>query len=405
MLLLERQRFPRFHIGESLLPASNQIFGALGLKDRLDALELVEKRGASFSTEDGESASHIDFATCPEVPAPVTYQVLRSRFDDLLLAGAAEAGARIRQECRALDVAFAPDGAHVTFADAGGEPTTVTAEVVLDASGQAGFLSKRLGLRRPDPSLRNVALYAHFEGIPRPTGERSGDIRIISRRDMSWIWLIPVSTTVTSAGVVMSRQAHAARPSEPAEVLLERYLASTPVAAEQMRAARRVSTARFEADFCYQPTAYAGDRWLLAGDAASFLDPVFSTGVLLALESGLEAAAAIERSLTSGKVTARAFAAYQRVQRRRYRFFHRFARGFYDPCFRDLFFQPTSRWGLLDAIVSALAGNWRPSFKNRARLRLFFALVAVQRFVSVAPRTHSSGILSPAAKPASNRSR
>ncbi len=401
VLLAERQKFPRFHIGESLLPASNEVFESLGLSGRLEGEKLVEKRGASFSTEDGEYSSYIDFTSCPEVPSPKTYQVLRSRFDELLLMAAAEAGAEVRQECRVLDIAFTPGGARVRLAQAGGEPTTVDAAMVLDASGQSGFLSKRLGLRRPDPELRNVALYAHFEGVLRPAGERSGDIRIVSRRDMSWFWFIPVSDTVTSVGVVMSRQTHAARPAEPAEVFLERLLAATPVAAEQMRAARRVSEARFEADFCYQPSAYAGDRWLLAGDAASFLDPVFSSGVLLALESGLEAAAAIEGALSSGSITARELDGYQRIQRRRYRFYRRFARGFYDPAFRDLFFQPTDRWGMLNAIVSALAGNWRPGLANRVRLGLFFSLVAVQRFVPLAPRTHSvSGKWSAAAKPA-----
>ena len=401
VLLLERQKFPRFHIGESMLPASNQVFETLGIADRLDDEELVEKRGASFSTEDGAYSSYIDFTTCDEVPSPVTYQVLRSRFDQVLLERAAEAGAEVRQECRAVDVAFEAGDARVTLVGADGEPQTVVADMVLDASGQSGFLAKRLKLRQADPKLRNVALYAHFEGVPRPSGARSGDIRIVSRRDMSWIWMIPVSATVTSVGIVMSERAHATRPSEPAEVLLDRYLAATPVAAAEMLTAHRVSEARFEADFSYQPKAFAGDRWLLAGDAAAFLDPVFSTGVLLALESGLDAAAVIERALASGNVSLRAFAGYQRTQRRRYRFFRRFARAFYDPAFRDLFFQPTQRWGLLDAIVSALSGNWRPSLKTRARLGLFFVFVAVQKVLPLAPRTHSAGgLVSPGTEPA-----
>lgn len=400
VLLAERQKFPRFHIGESLLPASNRVFETLGLMDQLEAEELVEKRGASFSTEDGAYSSYIDFTACGEVPAPVTYQVLRSRFDELLLAGAAEAGAEVRQECRVVDVDFEAERARVTLRDGEGE-RPVDAELVLDCSGQSGFLAKRLGLRETDPELRNVALYAHYEGVPLPAGERSGDIRIISRRDMSWFWLIPVSSTLTSVGIVMPRETHAARSAEPAEALLQRFVAATPVAAEQMRSARRVSEARFEADFCYQPSAYAGDRWLLAGDAGSFLDPVFSSGVLLALESGLEAAAAIEKALSSARLGAGSFAGFQRLQRRRYRFYRRFIRGFYDPAFRDLFFQPTERWGLLDAIVSALAGNWRPSWAHRARLALFFTLVKMQRIVPIAPRTHTAaGASPPATEPA-----
>ena len=392
VLLLERQRFPRFHIGESLLPASNAVFRTLGLEDCLRSADFVEKRGASFSTEDGELSSYIDFTTCPEVASPVTYQVPRARFDKILLDHAARAGVEVRQGCRVRDVTFAADGVSVRLEE-DGRTTTTRAEVVVDASGQAGFLSKRLSLRCLDPRLRNVALYAHYEGVEGPAGERSGDIRIVSRRDMSWIWLIPLSANRTSIGLVMSRDRHATRPAESADDLLDRALASTPAAARQMRQAKRVTPARFEADFSYGSRAYAGDRWLLAGDAGSFLDPVFSTGVLLALESGLEAAAVIDRALVSGNVSAGAFASYQRIQRRRFTFFRRFARGFYDPAFRDLFFQPTNRFGLLDAIVAVLAGNWRPSFKIRVKIGAFFAMVAAQRYVTLAPRSHSEGEL------------
>ncbi len=403
VLLLERQRFPRFHIGESLLPASNVIFQRLGLGERLAAEKLVEKRGASFATEDGEFSSYIDFTVGSEVPAPLTYQVLRSRFDEILLDLAKEAGADVRELCRVCDIAFKDDGVHAVATPEGGELLNcgealnggdtfdIEAEVALDASGQAGFLSKRLGLRRFDPELRHVALYAHFEGIPRPSSERSGDIRIISCRDMSWIWMIPVSETVTSVGVVMSRATHAGRGKETPESILDRILTSTPVAAEQTVSAKRVSKACYEADFCYQPTAFAGHRWLLAGDAAAFLDPAFSTGVMLALESGLDAAVAVDHALEEPCWPSLAFDDYQHTQRQRYRFFRRFAYGFYDPAFRDLFFQPTNRCGMLDAIVSGLSGNWRLSRLHRLRLRLFFALVWLQRYLPVAPRFHTRG--------------
>ena len=389
VLLLERERFPRFHVGESLLPASNAVFRALGLEECLRGEGFVEKRGASFSTEDGELSSYIDFTRCPEVPAPVTYQVPRSRFDQLLLDHAAEAGVEVRQGCRARAVDFTADGVTLTAVEPGSAADRLRTEVVVDASGQAGFLAKRLGLRRVDPELRHVAAYAHFEGVEGPSGERAGDIRVISRRDMSWIWMIPLSARLTSVGVVVARRDQAAWGKNPsAEELLDRFLASTPVVAHQMRGAERVMPARYEADFCYSPRAYAGERWLLAGDAGSFLDPVFSSGVLLALESGFEAGDAVDRALAAGSVAAGAFAGYNRRQRRRYKAFRRFVRGFYQPSFRDLFFHPTSRWGLLDAIAVVLAGNWNPTLANRARLALFFALAGAQRAVPLVPRRH-----------------
>ena len=389
VVLLEREHFPRFHIGESLLPASNAIFRALGLEQRLREESFVRKRGASFSTEDGELSSYIDFTSCPQVSAPVTYQVPRSRFDHLLIEHADEAGVEVRQGCRARGVDFDADGLTLQMANGGSTTSALRARVMIDASGQAGFLAKRLGLRRVDPGMRNVAAFAHFEGVEQPSGERAGDIRVVSRWDMSWIWLIPLSPTVTSVGVVVPRQEHAAREAgESAEVMLDRFLTSTPVVAKQMRDARRVSPARYEADFCYAPRAYAGERWLLAGDAGSFLDPVFSSGVLLALESGYEAGGAAGEALAKGDVTAGAFTAFDRRQRRRYKAFRRFVHGFYQPSFRDLFFHPTNRWGLLDAIAATLAGNWAPRFEDRARLGVFFALGAVQRLVPLVPRRH-----------------
>lgn len=388
VLLLERLRFPRFHIGESMLPASNAAFRRLGIEDRIGSGRFVEKRGASFESEDGSVSSYIDFPSCSDVPNPVTYQVLRSELDQVLLDRAVEVGAEVRQGCRASDVELGADGVAVSFVDADGRETRATAEVLVDASGQAGFLAKRLGLRRVDPELQNVAVYAHYEGIPRPPGPRSGDIRIVSRRDLGWIWLIPLSDTVTSVGAVVSRQRHAQRDGESAEEVLARYLDSTPAAARQTRHARRISPARFEADFCYAPSSYAGDRWLLVGDAGSFLDPVFSTGVLTALESGLEAAEAIESALATGDLSAGAYATFERLQRQRFERFRRFARSFYDPAFRDLFLQPAERFGLLDAIVSVLSGNWQPSRSVRLRIALFFGLVEVQRWFGLAPRTH-----------------
>ena len=388
VVILERECFPRFHIGESLLPASNAVFQALGLEHRLRQEGFVEKRGASFSTEDGELSSYIDFTRCAQVEAPITYQVPRSRFDQLLLDHAVAAGARVRQGCRARAVEFDADGVSLSVVEKG-TASRITTEVVIDASGQAGFLAKRLGLRRVDPRLKHVAAYAHYEGVERPAGERAGDIRVVSRRDMSWIWLIPLSETLTSVGVVVPRRASAARGQRlDAGDLLERVLTATPAAAGQMRDARRVSKARYEADFCYAPRTYAGERWLLAGDAGSFLDPVFSSGVLLALESGFEAGGAVDRALAAGGPRASAFAAYNRRQKQRYNSFRRFVRGFYQPAFRDLFFHPTDRWGLLDAIVAVLASNWRLTPANRARLNLFFALAAAQRILPLVPRRH-----------------
>ena len=209
---------------------------------------------------------------------------------------------------------------------------------------------------------------------------------MFTRPDMGWLWLIPISETVMSVGAVIPQAVHRRESKATPEESLTHYLDRTPTAATLLAAARRVSPARFDADYSYLGTKVAGDRWVTVGDAAAFLDPIFSTGVLLAMQGGLDAAAAIDAGLREGDLSRRRFAAYERLVRARYHHFRRFAVGFYNPNFRDLWFRRTNRWGIYRAVLSVLAGNWRPSLAVRLRIRLFFTLVALQRVLPIAPR-------------------
>lgn len=389
VVLLERQRFPRFHIGESMLPASNEILRDLGVAEKVAAAGFVRKRGASFWTENCDRESYIDFTRCPQIREPVTYQVPRDRFDQILLDHAAASGARVLAEHRAVDLEQGGEQARLRYAAGGGKEGVLAARVVIDASGQAGFLAKRLGLRRVDRQLRSVAEHAQYEGVPTAEGARAGDIRIISLSDMGWIWLIPLSERITSVGVVVPRDVAAEAGAEPGG-LLRRFVHARPAAAALFARARQVSETRRDADYSYRPSRYAGDRWLLAGDAGSFLDPVFSTGVLLALKSGREAARAVDRALTEPSRRTAAFAAYDRLQRRTYSFFRRMAVAFYDPAFRDVMFQPGNPLGILDAVTATLAGNTPPSLPTRARLWLLFRIVELHRRLGITGRLHAA---------------
>jgi flavin-dependent dehydrogenase len=227
--------------------------------------------------------------------------------------------------------------------------------------------------------LRNIAVHAQYEGIPRAEGRRAGDIRMFTRADMGWIWLIPLSDTVTSVGAVIPQSVHRRESKAIPEDSLAHYLSGTAGLAPLLEQARRVSPARFDADYSYLGTRLTGDRWVAVGDAAAFLDPIFSTGVLLAMQGGLEAAEAIDGALGTGGLARPRFAECERLVRRRYYHFRRFAVGFYDPYFRDLWFRPSSRLGMFNAILSVLAGNWRPSLVTRLRIRFFFTLIALRR--------------------------
>lgn len=386
VVLFERDRFPRFHIGESLLASVNDVLDEIGATDLVRARGFPAKWGATFGTGDGAIERFADFATSPEVRAPQTWQVPRAEFDELLLRHAAACGADVREEHRVLDAAFDPAGVTVTFRDRADSAREVRVAAVVDASGRVGLLARKFGLRVDEPRLANIAVFAHYSGVPRADGRRAGDIRVIARPDLGWVWLIPISGELMSVGVVLPRAAFDALPRMAPDELLDHAIRDTPAVATLMRLAQREWPVRVEKDFSFGSRAYAGDRWLLVGDAGSFLDPVFSTGVAIALESGVEAGRALDRALASGDLSERAFKTFNRRQRQRYLSFRRFVLAFYTHGFREVFFAATPPKRIFRALVTSLAGYWRPSATTRAWQMLFFLFVRWRDRMSVAPR-------------------
>lgn len=385
VLLLERDRFPRFHIGESQLPWINGVLDELGAHEAVAKAGFVEKWGASFWEIDGTPAAYIDFSAAVETPMPRTYQVPRARFDELLLRHAERCGVIVHEGHRAIDAVFEPGGVTLRFAGPDGAEQTARVAAVVDASGRSGFLSRKIGGYEHDRQLQQVAVHAQYEGVPRAGGRAAGDIRVLTRTDVGWIWLIPLSETVTSVGAVVPQALHRRESKATAEESLDHYLGDTPAAPALLKDARRVSAARYDADYSYLARTIAGDRWVAVGDASCFLDPIFSTGVLLAMQGGLEAGEAIDAGLRAGDLSARRFAPYERAVRRRYRYFRRFVVGFYDPYFRRLLFRRSRRFGIYEAVLSALSGNWRPSLGTWLRIQVFFTIVELKRWLRIAP--------------------
>jgi flavin-dependent dehydrogenase len=305
---------------------------------------------------------------------PQTYQVPRADFDRILLERAREAGADVREGQRVTACEFEPDGVTVEFTSG-----RVKARAMVDATGRQGLLANKFNLRKDEPRLANIAIFSHYSGVPLLEGDRPNDIRIVARADSGWFWLIPISKELMSVGVVLPKSLFLQMPEGTNEERLERAIGDTPAVAELMKNARREWPVRVEKDFSYSASTYAGDRWILAGDAGSFLDPVFSTGVSIAMESGIEAAIELDSAMTEDDFSAKRFAAFSRRQRRRYETFRRFVIGFYTPQFRDLFFDPEPPRRMFRAIVTVLAGRWDSTLPTRLMNRLFFALVAVQK--------------------------
>ena len=379
VILLERDAFPRFHIGESLLSTANEAFAVLGVAERMQSASFPEKWGARLLTHDGRSGRGVNFADVTEVMRPQTYQVPRAEFDRILMERAREVGVDVREAHRVTNCEFTADAAIIDFMPPDGEAKRIRARSLVDATGRFGLIARKFNLRTDEPRLANVAVFSHYTGVPRLEGDRPDDIRIIARADSGWFWFIPISKELMSVGVVLPQKLLMQMPAATNEERLDHAIADTPVVVELMRNAKREWPVRVEKDFSYSASTYAGDRWILVGDAGSFLDPVFSTGVSVAMESGIEAAAELDRALRANNFSVRAFAAFSKRQRRRYESFRRFVIGFYSPQFRDLFFDPQPPERIFRAVVTVLAGRWDASLWTRILNRIFFLLVAMQK--------------------------
>src|SRR5438445_2620468 len=388
VVLFERETFPRFHIGESLLSTANDAFAALGVTKRIEAAGFPEKWGARLITHDGQTGRYVDFANAREITRPQTYQVCRQEFDRILLERAREVGVDVREACNVTACEFTPDAAILDVASRGNTAAArVRVRALIDATGRGGLIARKFNLRTEEPRLANIAIYSHYTNVPRLEGPRPDDIRLIACNDAGWFWLIPISKELTSVGVVLPKALYRRLANgSSSEETLNRTISDTPVVADLMRNARREWPVRVEKDFSYSASAYAGDRWILAGDAGSFLDPVFSTGVSIAMESGIEAAAELHRALERNDFSASSFAAFSRRQRKRFQTFRRFVVGFYTPQFRDVFFSPEPPKLIFRSVVTILAGRWNASLWTRFLNQLFFGVVAIQKHFNTTQR-------------------
>jgi flavin-dependent dehydrogenase len=385
VILFEKEQFPRFHIGESLLSTANDAFATLGVTDRMEAACFPPKWGARLYTPDGRTGRGVDFTSASGITRAKTYQVCREQFDAILLERAREVGVEVREGHRVSGCEFDSASAILEFA-AAQTSGSVRVRALVDASGRHGLVAKKLGLRKDEPMLANIAVFSHFRAVPRLEGERPDDIRLVARADAGWFWLIPISPELTSVGVVIPMKRYMQLEHGSPEALLQAAFDDTPIMAELMRQAHREWPVRVEKDFSYSASTYAGDRWILAGDAGSFLDPVFSSGVSIAMESGIEAATALDRAMARNDFSTAGFAAFSRRQSKRFQAFRRFVVGFYSPQFRDLFFSAEPPPVLFRAVVTVLAGNWNPGLWTRAMNRIFFFFVALQKRFSPSAR-------------------
>jgi flavin-dependent dehydrogenase len=316
---------------------------------------------------------------------PSSFQVKRAEFDTLLLDHSRQSGASVFEEARVTEVLFDAEGSRArgvkVLLKGDSEPRTVEAKVVVDATGREALMARHLGGRQRDPLLDRSAAFAHFDGFKRAEGPTGGDIIVITTPD-GWWWLIPFSDGSVSVGIVMPSRCFKERRGT-VEQLYEDSVARTPEVRELLEGSTRTMDVQAIADYSYSTPRISGDGFCLVGDAACFLDPVFSTGVLLAMESAELAASSVDRALRQkGRVDAADFRTFERTYRDSVRRFARFVHGFYQPHMLETFYTPSPNLWIERAVTTVLGGGvFRPTFRARFWISAFHACAAFVRVV------------------------
>jgi flavin-dependent dehydrogenase len=353
--VFEKDRHPRFHIGESLLPLNLELFEKLGVLDRIASIGMI-KRSAEFYTEDAQTVEQVySFGDAFDQRYPYAYQVRRSEFDEILLRNAQAKGADVREGWRVTAVDFQPDKVALAVTDAEGQPVRVDARYLVDATGRDTFLAGKLGIKQRNQKHTSAALYSHFRGARRGAGESEGNIAIHWFAH-GWFWFIPLLDGVTSVGAVCWPYYLKTRRTDPS-TFLKQTIALCPSLAARMRDAEMVAPATATGNYSYICDRMAGDRWIMVGDAFAFIDPVFSSGVYLAMSGAFKAAEVVDRSLEDPSAAPALNREFDRRVRQGLRRFSWMIYRITKPAMRYLMLNPGDTLGVKRAVISLLAGD------------------------------------------------
>lgn len=296
--LFERETFPRFHIGESLIPETYWVLKRLGMLDKMRASRFVKKYSVQFVNAVGRESAPFYFWDNKPHECSQTWQVVRSEFDQMLLENAREHGVNAHEGTRVTDILF---DQHDRAVGVRLKDREVRARVVVDASGQNGLIANRLRLRVWDPILNKGAIWSYFEGAYRDTGRDEGATMVLQTPDrQGWFWYIPQHDNIVSVGVVAPFDYLFKNRGKDFEKTFNEEIERAPAVKKRIDGATRVTGHFATKDYSYRTTKASGDGWVLVGDAWGFLDPLYSSGVLLALKSGELAADAIVEGLKKG---------------------------------------------------------------------------------------------------------
>ena len=375
VVMLEKDRHPRFHIGESLLPHNLPLFDRLGVAGEIESIGMP-KYGVEFVSPWHERPTLFDFADGWDKGFSSAYQVRRSEFDRILFANAARKGARTVEACRVTDLRFGDSGAQVTALQDSGAERHWHTRFVVDASGRDTFLANRFGIKRRSARHNSAALFGHFSGATRLSGRAEGNISIFWF-EHGWFWFIPLADGATSVGAVCRPYYLKTRKTSPERFLLE-TIELCPSLSGRLRGARLVSPVSATGNYSYSTDRAGGERYIMLGDAYTFIDPVFSTGVYLAMHSAFAGADAVERCLDSPGRAAAAIKRYESAVKRGPAAFSWFIHRATTPSLCDLLMRPQNRFRLKEAVLALLAGDIFRGTPLESRLLAFKALYYVR---------------------------
>lgn len=393
--LLEKARHPRFHIGESLLPANLPLLEKLGVKDEIDEIG-IKKWGAEFVSPWHENTQEFDFGEAWDKSMPFAYEVRRSEFDEILIRNAARKGASVIEGCRVSNVEFLPDdsGAIIQAEHDDGKTEAWQTRFVVDASGRNTFLGNRFKTKARNPKHNSAAIYAHLSGVDRKPGKKEGNISLFWF-DHGWFWLIPLKGDVTSIGATVWPYYMKTRGSRSVEQFFFDTISLCPELEARLKSAELVSDVEATGNFSYSCGKSFGPNYILLGDAYAFIDPVFSSGVLIAMNNGFAGAEVVDVYLCSPEKSAAAFARFDKQMKHGPREFSWFIYRVTNPTMRDIFMKPNDG-KMKDALLSLLAGDiygktpiWGGIFALKG-LYYFLSVVNIKRTITAWHRRKSN---------------
>jgi len=387
VVLVEKDRHPRFHIGESLLPMNVMLFERMGIRDEIERIGMI-KHGVEFISPNHNKSVTFDFANAIDKRFPYAYQVRRSVLDELLFNHARAKGATTIEGCRVDEVEFLRGGgARISAHTEGGEERSWRARFFVDASGRDTLLASRFGIKQRNLRHNSAAIFGHFRDARRLPGKAEGNITVFWF-DKGWFWFIPLSDGTTSIGAVCRPDYIKSRKIDLGAFFMD-TIAMCPAIADRLSDAKLLGPVTGTGNYSYRSERMTGESFIMLGDAFAFIDPIFSAGVFFAMNSAFAGADAVETCLDTPKRTRRALRRFETKTRRGIDTFSWYIYRATRPALRNMFMSPRNILGIEEAMLSLLAGDVFRLSTVRARLLIFKLIYYISSILTPSRTYHA----------------